>query len=371
MASYSPLPEPQAIAHPGLTPGVSIPLSPRGGTDSRLPGARSGRIGDYVEAIPMRSRVSRWMQIFHDTTTHFFEDRDGGGRFEEDAWLRPGGGGGISRVLTDGVTFEKVGVNRSVVDGEIPGEMAARLGSDRISGGQVRFFATGVSVVCHPRSPMLPIVHMNVRYFEIEGKDGTPLDYWFGGGMDLTPTHPFPEDAVHFHRALRETCLRHHPDYYDRFKAWCDRYFVNSHRDDEMRGVGGIFFDNLRGGPDGTLDAESAFAFSQDVGLALRSAYGPIVERRRNMSFGTREKELQLIRRGRYVEFNLVHDRGTRFGLQTNARIESVLMSLPPMARWGYNLSYEPGTFEHRLMEMLKPRDWVDGVPPEFTSPVR
>jgi len=323
------------------------------------------------ESLPLRPRVGRWMQVLQDTLTDFFEERDGAGRFQEDAWLRPGGGGGVSRVLTDGSTFEKVGVNRFAGGGEIPAEMAARLGSDRTTTEQVDFFATGVSVVCHPRSPMVPIVHMNVRYFQLSRPDGQLVDHWFGGGLDLTPTYPHPEDAVHFHQTLRRICMEHHPDYYARFKAWCDRYFVNIHRDNENRGVGGIFFDNLRPGENGDLEAEEAFALLRGVGLAMLEAYGPIVDRRKPMPWGAREKELQLVRRGRYAEFNLVHDRGTKFGLQTHARIESVLMSMPPSANWGYNLSWPEGTFEHRLHQMLPPRDWADGIPEEFLAPVR
>lgn len=365
MSSHAPLPgaAPQvlgpALPHSRIPQPTSIPAF--------APGDRSWA----VETTPLRPRVGRWMQLLQDTLTDFFEDRDGGGKFQEDAWLRPGGGGGVSRVLADGSTFEKVGVNRFAGGGALPSEMAARLGSERAQGLEVEFFATGVSVVCHPRSPMVPIVHMNVRYFQLTGPDGEVVDHWFGGGLDLTPTYPFPEDAVHFHRTLRRICMQHHPEYYDRFKAWCDRYFVNIHRDNENRGIGGIFFDNLRPGENGELDAEAAFALVRDVGLAMRVAYGPIVERRRKEPWGSREKELQLVRRGRYAEFNLVHDRGTKFGLQTNARIESVLMSMPPSANWGYNLTWPEGTFEHRLHQMLPPRNWADGVPDEFLTPVR
>lgn len=325
----------------------------------QAPDTRQASIHD-----PLRGRVTLWMQFLHDAITDFFAERDGRGDFREDAWSRPGGGGGISRVLTDGRTFEKVGVNRSVVDGRIPGDLARRLGSRRVeTNADVAFFATGVSVVCHPVSPKIPILHMNVRYFELEDADGSPLDCWFGGGLDLTPTYPHPEDAVHFHRALQRTCTRHAPGYYDRFKEWCDRYFVNEHRSRENRGIGGIFFDNLNDADASGLDNEAVFSFVRDVGLSLRTAYGPIVDRRRSEPWGEREKAFQLVRRGRYVEFNLVHDRGTRFGLQTGARIESVLMSLPPLARWGYCLEYEPGSFEDRLESMLEPRDWAAGVP--------
>jgi coproporphyrinogen III oxidase len=205
---------------------------------------------------------------------------------------------------------------------------------------------------------MVPTVHLNVRYFELTDEDGIVLDAWLGGGTDLTPTYPFPEDARHFHRTLKAICDRHHPTFYPRFKSWCDHYFVNTHRGDERRGVGGIFFDNLREGESG-LDFERLVAFVLDVGGALASAYEPILERRRDLPFGERERRLQLARRGRYVEFNLVYDRGTTFGLQTSARIESVLMSLPPLAAWEYAPVYEPGSFEAELMAMLEPRDWA------------
>jgi coproporphyrinogen III oxidase len=365
MSSQAPLPE--------IESHFLVPPPLAGGTPGgRSPALRRDRVTpDRAPSTPLRPRVSRWMHLLQDNLTRFFEDRDGGGRFQEDAWLRPGGGGGVSRVLTDGVTFEKVGVNRFSGGGAIPAGMAERLGSDRAGTEPVEFFATGVSIVCHPRSPMIPIVHMNVRYFELTRPDGTGVDRWFGGGLDLTPTHPFPEDAVHFHHTLRRICDEHHPAYYGRYKAWCDRYFVNTHRDGENRGVGGLFFDNLRPGEGDDLDAEAAFAFVRDVGLAIRPAWGPLVDLRRREPWGARERDLQLVRRGRYAEFNLVHDRGTRFGLQTHARIESVLMSMPPMASWGYNLGWSEGTFEHRLHQMLVPQDWADGVPAAFQAPVR
>ena len=294
----------------------------------------------------------------HDEATRFFVDTDGGGAFREDVWERPGGGGGVSRVLTEGATFEKCGVNRSVVEGDLPGQMAQRLGARAGGGEGSRFFVTGMSIVAHPRNPKVPTVHLNVRSFEIRGPDGSVADAWFGGGTDLTPTYPYPEDAIHFHRTLKSIADRHHPSFHPRFKAWCDNYFVNVHRGEERRGVGGIFFDHLRAG-DGGLDLPRLRAFVTDVGRALPGAYGPLVARRRGEAFGERERRFQLARRGRYVEFNLVHDRGTLFGLQTQARIESVLMSLPPVAAWEYDPRYEPGSFEARLMEMLEPRDWA------------
>jgi coproporphyrinogen III oxidase len=205
---------------------------------------------------------------------------------------------------------------------------------------------------------MVPTVHLNVRYFELASPSGEATDAWFGGGTDLTPTYPFPDDATHFHRALKTICDRHHPAFYPRFKSWCDHYFVNTHRGDERRGVGGIFFDNLRDG-EGGLPLARLLDFVMEVGGALPAAYGPIVERRGAEPYGERERRFQLARRGRYVEFNLVHDRGTLFGLQTHARAESVLMSLPPVAAWDYAPEYAPGSFEAELLAMLEPREWA------------
>jgi coproporphyrinogen III oxidase len=299
-----------------------------------------------------------WVESLHDELTAFFNELDGGGQFREDRWERPGGGGGVARVLSEGQTFEKAGVNRSVVEGRLPAGMTQRLGAAAVGDRAQRFFAAGVSLVIHPRSPMVPTVHLNVRYFELAGEENGVLDAWLGGGTDLTPTYPFPEDATHFHRTLRDVCDRHHPDFYGRFKRWCDEYFVNAHRGGERRGVGGIFFDNLRDGTSG-LDLEQLFAFATDVARVLPLAYRPIVERRRYLPAGERERRFQLFRRGRYVEFNLVHDRGTVFGLQTNARPESVLMSLPPIASWEYAPVFAPESFEAELMAMLEPRDWA------------
>jgi coproporphyrinogen III oxidase len=311
---------------------------------------------------PLRASMAALMEQLHDETTAFFGELDGGGAFREDRWDRPGGGGGVARVLTEGETFEKAGINRSAVSGAMPAAAAQRLGARVTAGGTTRFYATGVSLVIHPRSPMVPTVHLNVRYFDLTGANGETLDAWLGGGTDLTPTYPFPEDAAHFHRALKAVCDRHHPTFYPRFKQWCDHYFVNTHRGDERRGVGGIFFDNLREG-DAGLALERLAGFVRDVGGSLPAAYGPIVERRRALDYGERERRLQLARRGRYVEFNLVHDRGTVFGLQTGARIESVLMSLPPLAAWEYAPVYAPGSFEAELMAMLEPRDWAGEGP--------
>ncbi len=306
-----------------------------------------------------RQRVTSWIERLHEETTGFFSELDRGGSFREDQWERAGGGGGLSRVLSGGNTYEKVGVSRSAVEGVLEPAFAQRIGA-RLTGAEpLSFFVTGLSVVAHPRSPMVPTVHLNVRYFEVTTPEGERVDAWFGGGTDLTPTYPFPEDAVHFHRTLKSVCERHHPEFYPRFKMWCDHYFVNTHRSEERRGVGGIFFDHLRAGEAG-LDLPQILEFVQAVGSSLPAAYGSIVGRRRDLPFGERERHFQLVRRGRYAEFNLIHDRGTLFGLQTGARIESVLMSLPPMAAWDYSPVYPAGSFEAELLQMLEPRNWIE-----------
>jgi len=307
-----------------------------------------------------RGEAIRWIAGLHDELTSFFGRLDKGGTFTEDRWERPGGGGGVARVMTDGVTFEKAGINRSAVKGELPELAARRLGGKGAAAGATHFFATGVSLVVHPRSPKVPTVHLNVRYFELTDEHGNLTDSWFGGGTDLTPFYPHEEDARDFHVALRTMCERHNPRFYADYKQWCDEYFVNVHRDNEARGVGGIFFDHLRPNDEShELAHDAVQAYVSDVARVLRHAYEPIVERRRNEAFGAAEREFQLVRRGRYVEFNLVHDRGTVFGLQTQARVESVLMSLPPLAMWQYAPRYAPDSFEARLTKMLEPRVWA------------
>lgn len=308
--------------------------------------------------VAREQAMSAWSEENHDWITSFFESADGEGRFREDSWERPGGGGGWSRVLTDGDTFEKVGVNRSVVHGGLTDELAQRLLLSDASQG--RFFATGVSVVCHPRSPRIPIVHLNVRYFHVSTEEEALATAWFGGGIDLTPTYPAPEDARHFHRALKDMCDGFEAGRYQRYKDQCDGYFVNHHRGGEARGVGGIFFDHLAVDAATAPERSDHRRFTDAVARVVGPAYGALVDRHRDEPWGEREKKLQLIRRGRYVEFNLVHDRGTRFGLETNARIESVLMSLPPVAAWPYDPQFEDGSMEHRLMQMLAPRDWAE-----------
>lgn len=273
-------------------------------------------------------------------------DADGGSDFTSDAWQRPGGGGGVARVLEGGALFEKAGVNWSSVDGELPAEIA-----DHMPGQGRAFRACGISLVLHPRSPMVPTTHANFRCL----MKGDAL--WFGGGADLTPYYFFQEDAVHFHRTLAEACDRHRPvGDYERFKSWCDEYFFLPHRN-ETRGVGGVFFDYL--GAKGEHPIEQVFDFVRDLARAFAPAYLPIAQRRQPTPYGETERTWQLRRRGRYVEFNLIYDRGTLFGLKTNGRIESILMSLPPLVRWDYDVMAQPGSPEAELLTHLRPIDWL------------
>jgi coproporphyrinogen III oxidase len=289
-----------------------------------------------------RRDAGAWVTSVHERATTLFEELDGGELFHSTEWAREGGGGGVSRLLVNGRTFEKAGINRSVVHGAS-------------SDGAGSFFAAGLSLVAHPWNPHVPTVHLNVRYLEREDADGGRTR-WFGGGADLTPTWPHPEDAVHFHTALRDLCDRHDPRFYARFKRWCDEYFVNVHRG-EARGVGGIFFDELVPGDD--LEESALEAFVDAVGRCLGAAYAPIVRLRRETPSDADDRALQLFRRGRYVEFNLLHDRGTRFGLETGARMDSVLMSLPPLASWPGSTDFPAHTPGARLQDMLHVRDWA------------
>ena len=285
------------------------------------------------------------------TETYFKELQDGivkavealdGVRFREDLWSREGGGGGRTRVLEEGNVFEKGGVNFSSVHGNLPEQFASKMPL----GSGTSFLATGISLVLHPRSPMVPAVHANFRYLEKGDAQ------WFGGGYDLTPCYPYEEDAAHFHRILKQACDRHDGDSYPRFKKWCDEYFTLKHRG-EMRGVGGIFFDYLQG------DREKNFAFVRDAGNSFVNGYLPIVQRRMKEPYGEHERQHQLYRRGRYVEFNLLYDRGTIFGLETRGRTESILMSLPPLVRWIYDFKPAPGSREEKALEFYQPRDWA------------
>ena len=307
--------------------------------------------------VSRREYAAAWARSVarrHDGVRHHAGRRRSvpGGR-----WERPGGGGGVARILAEGQTFEKAGVNRSVVEGQLPGGMAHRLGAAVPGDSESRFFAAGVSLVIHPRSPMVPTVHLNVRYFELAGVDGNVHDAWLGGGTDLTPTYPFPDDAVHFHRALRELCDRHHAGFYARFKRWCDEYFVNVHRGGERRGVGGIFFDNLRGGDFGRPD--QLFAFAPEVGRVLPAAYGPIVERRRDCPPASGSGGFSCSGAAATWSSTWSTTGARCSGCRRTARAESVLMSLPPLASWEYAPAFQPGSFEAELMAMLEPRDWV------------
>jgi coproporphyrinogen III oxidase len=284
------------------------------------------------------------------------ERLDGGARFRQDGWQREQGGGGKSCVLENGRVFEKVGVNVSVVHGELSEQAAQQMGGGSHLGADAprAFFATGLSLIAHPHNPMCPTVHCNYRYFE-RGSAEAPAAWWFGGGADLTPSYLFEEDARHFHGQLKAACDAHDPAFYPAFKAWCDRYFFIPHRH-ETRGVGGIFFDNLC-----DREPELLLAFVRQCAAAMLPAYAPIVLRRAGLPFGERERAWQQLRRGRYVEFNLVYDRGTTFGLKTGGRIESILVSLPLTARWQYDPPPPaPGSPEAALLAALRePRAWA------------
>ena len=294
--------------------------------------------------------VKNWLLSLQNRICTGLLEEDGAAVFREDEWQRPEGGGGCSRVLVDGAVFEKAGVNFSHVQGDsLPGSASAH--RPELAGRG--FQAMGVSLVIHPHNPYVPTSHANVRLFVAE-KPGAPPVWWFGGGFDLTPYYGFEEDCRHWHSVAREACVPFGDDVYPRYKQWCDEYFYLRHRD-EPRGVGGLFFDDLN-----EWDFATSFAFVRAVGDAYLQAYRPIVQRRRDHAWGERERQFQLYRRGRYVEFNLVYDRGTLFGLQSDGRTESILMSLPPLVRWEYNYQAEPGSEEARLTDyFLQPRDWL------------
>jgi len=305
----------------------------------------------------MKQEVTDWLMQLQDSICMALEELDGVSRFKEDNWIRKEGGGGRSRILegTAGGFIEKGGVNFSAVHGPTPAFLRKEireLKPDVSDEGTGEFFAAGVSLVIHPFSPRVPIIHMNVRYFRIHEEI-----QWFGGGIDLTPIYVVEEDARNFHGQLKQVCDRHHPDYYPRFKKWADDYFYIRHRD-ETRGVGGIFFDKLEASPQISLDER--FAFLKDVGELFVPAYSRIVNKNRALPFTAENKEWQLMRRGRYAEFNLVYDRGTRFGLETGGRTESILMSLPPLAQWTYNYQPPENSEEEKTLQLLKKGlDWA------------
>jgi coproporphyrinogen III oxidase len=298
-----------------------------------------------------KKAVITWLRSLQDHICAELEAEDGAAKFREDAWRREGGGGGVSRVLTEGAAIEKGGVNFSHVHGtELPA--AASAARPELAG--CAFEAMGVSLVIHPRNPHAPTSHANVRFFVAERPGQEPI-WWFGGGFDLTPIYGYAEDCVHWHRTARAACAPSGPEVYPRFKDWCDQYFFIKHRN-EPRGVGGLFFDDLN-----EPGFDNSFALARRIGDAYIRAYRPILARRKDLPHGERERQFQLYRRGRYVEFNLVYDRGTLFGLQTGGRTESILMSLPPLVRWDYDWQPEPGTPEAELYEIyLQPRDWAE-----------
>ncbi len=300
----------------------------------------------------LKDQFYAYIQTLQDQICAALEAEDGKATFQEDLWDRPGGGGGRTRVIENGDVFEKGGVNISAVHGELPDSMKAYF---NVKEGD--FFACGLSMVIHPKSPMVPTVHANWRYFELYNAAGEVVDSWFGGGQDLTPYYLFDEDAEHFHTTCKRACDAHDPNFYETYKKQCDNYFWNAHRN-EARGVGGLFFDYLKARPERSM--QQWYDFVTEVGNSFIEAYVPIVQKRKGLSYTPEQREWQEVRRGRYVEFNLVHDKGTLFGLKTNGRIESILMSLPAHVQWKYNYSPEPGTEEARLIEVLeKPKAWV------------
>ena len=300
----------------------------------------------------MKDQFYKHIENLQDSITSKIEEVDGLAKFEEDIWQRQEGGGGRTRVIENGAIFEKGGVNISAVHGELPEILRKQFNVD-----EGTFFACGLSLVLHPINPMIPTVHANWRYFEMYDTTGEMVTQWFGGGQDLTPYYLFDEDAIHFHTVCKNVCDSYSPDFYSTFKKNCDDYFWNAHRE-EARGVGGLFFDYLKATNSFTI--LDRYNFVTAVGASFLESYLPIVKKRKDIPFTISQKDWQEIRRGRYVEFNLVHDRGTLFGLKTNGRIESILMSLPPVVQWKYNHHPEKESEEERLIAVLtNPKEWV------------
>lgn len=303
-------------------------------------------------SLTMKNRFITYIKSLQNNITQSLEKEDGATTFREDSWKRPGGGGGKTRVIENGGVFEKGGVNVSEVFGTLPESMQQQLGVKHRD-----FFACGISLVIHPKSPMVPTVHANFRYFELYDKNKAVVDQWFGGGLDLTPYYVFDEDAIHFHQVCKTVCDTHHPDFYTKYKKQCDEYFWNHHRE-EARGIGGLFFDYCR--PNENMNADAWYSFITQMGDAFLEAYLPVVQKRKSLTYSKEQRQWQEIRRGRYVEFNLVHDKGTLFGLKTNGRIESILMSLPPHVQWVYDMHPEEGSEEEKLVTLLQqPKTWV------------
>jgi coproporphyrinogen III oxidase len=300
----------------------------------------------------MREQFYNYIQELQDRICAGLEAVDGKARFQEDLWERPEGGGGRTRVIENGSVFEKGGVNISAVHGKLPESMQAYLKVE-----DADFFACGLSLVIHPVNPMVPTTHANWRYFELYDNNGNITKSWFGGGQDLTPYYLFEEDARHFHQVCKTACDKHSEEFYPTYKKRCDDYFWNTHRN-EARGVGGLFFDYLT--PTDDFSSQDWYNFVTEVGDSFLEAYVPIVNKRKDLEYTSEQRDWQEIRRGRYVEFNLVHDKGTLFGLRTNGRIESILMSLPSHVQWKYNHHPEPGSKEAQLIEVLEhPKEWI------------
>ncbi len=300
----------------------------------------------------MKDTFYAYIQQLQDTITSKLEEIDGVATFKEDLWKRPEGGGGRTRVIENGAVFEKGGVNISAVHGALPESMQNYFGVK-----DADFFACGLSLVLHPKNPMVPTVHANWRYFEMYDKQGNIVDQWFGGGQDLTPYYLFEEDAIHFHKTCKTACGKHNPEFHKKYKERCDTYFWNAHRN-EARGLGGLFFDYCKATDD--MSMQDWYNFVTEVGNSFLEAYIPIVIKRKELPYTKAQRDWQEVRRGRYVEFNLVHDKGTLFGLRTNGRIESILMSLPPHVQWHYNHHPEKGSAEEKLLQVLAtPKDWV------------
>ncbi len=300
----------------------------------------------------MKDKFYNYIQNLQDTICNKLEEIDQKAKFQEDLWQREGGGGGRTRVIENGNVFEKGGVNISKVYGELPKAM-----QDYFKVKDVNFFACGLSLVLHPKNPFTPTVHANWRYFEMYDKEGNVVKSWFGGGQDLTPYYLFEEDAIHFHTISKNACDKHNSEFYPKYKKQCDEYFWNTHRN-ESRGIGGLFFDYLQ--PNDEMSSEKWFNFVTEIGDSFLEAYVPIVEKRKDIPYTDENRKWQEIRRGRYVEFNLIHDKGTLFGLKTNGRIESILMSLPPHVQWVYDHQPEKGSMEEKLIKVLKePKSWI------------
>ena len=301
----------------------------------------------------MKEKFYMYLENLQDTITSSLETIDGKANFKENLWKRKEGGGGRSRIIEGGDIFEKGGVNISGVHGALPPAMQSYF-----KVGNVDFFACGLSLVLHPENPMIPTVHANWRYFEMYDKKESLVDSWFGGGLDLTPYYLFEEDAQHFHQICKSVCDQFNPDFYNEYKKKCDTYFYNAHRN-EARGIGGLFFDYCK--KNDQMSMQDWYNFVTTVADNFLEAYLPIVKKRKGFKYLQEHKDWQEIRRGRYVEFNLIHDKGTLFGLRTNGRIESILMSLPPTVQWKYDHHPEADSEEAKLLEVLKyPREWVD-----------